>query len=61
MPNIKKWLATELAVILPIETIKLRSGKFQLSPTLAQLIITEHNINNNIKSNTKATLLPTTT
>ena len=43
MPNKKKWLAKEWAVILLIETIKLRSGKYQLSPILAQLIIMEQN------------------
>ena len=38
-----------------------RSGKFQLSPTLAQLVMTEHNIKRNMpfhNSNTNATLLP---
>ena len=44
MPNKKKRLAIESAVILQTETIIQRSGKFNLSPTLAQLIITEHNI-----------------
>ena len=45
MPNKKKRSAIESAVILLTETIIERSEKFQLSPTLAQLIITEHNIN----------------
>ena len=44
MPNKKKRLVIESAVILLTETIKQRSGKFQHSPTLAQLIIIEHNI-----------------
>ena len=43
MSNKKKQLAIESAVILLRETIKQRSGKFHLSPTFAQLIITEYN------------------
>ena len=45
MPNMKKQLAIKSAVILLTETIKQRSGKFELSPTLVQLIIRKHNIN----------------
>ena len=45
MPNKKKRLAIESAVILLTETIKQSSGKFQLSSILAQLITMEHNIN----------------
>ena len=47
--NKKKQLAIESAVILLTETITQRSGKFQLSQTLAQLIITEHNIDKNLR------------
>ena len=49
IPNTKKRLAIESAVIFLTETIKQRSGKFQLSPTLAQLIIIEHNINKQLR------------
>ena len=48
MPNKKKQLVIELAVILLTETIIQRSGKFNLSSTLTQLIITEHNINKHL-------------
>ena len=40
-----KRLTIESAVILLAEIIKQRPGKFQLSSTLGQLIIIEHNIN----------------
>ena len=49
MPNKKKRLAIESEVILLTETIKQRSGKFQLSQTLAQLIIIDHNINKHLR------------
>ena len=55
-PNKKKRLAIESAVILPTETIKQRAGTFQLSPTLAQLIIIEHNINKHFTLNQAQTL-----
>ena len=42
MPNKKKQLAIESTLILLTETMIQISGKFQLSPTLAQLIIAEH-------------------
>ena len=61
IPDKKKRLAIESVVILFTETIKQRSGKFQLSPTLAQLIIMKHKLNNYVKSKTNATLLPTKT
>ena len=44
IPYKKKRLAIEFAVILLNERIVQRSGKFKLSPTLAQFIITEHNL-----------------
>ena len=45
MPNEMKRLAIESTVILLIETIKQRAGKFQLSSTRIQLIAMERNIN----------------
>ena len=46
---IKNLLAKESVVILLRETIVQRSGKFQLSPTFTRLIITEYNINKNLR------------
>ena len=48
MPNKKKRLAIESAVILLTE-IKQRSGKFQLSSIMIQLVIMEHNINKQLR------------
>ena len=49
MPNKNKRLSIELLFILLSETIIQRSGKFHLSPTLAQIDpITEHNINKHL-------------
>ena len=45
IPNKKKRLTIESAVILLTKTIKRQSEEFQLSLTLAQLIIMEHDIN----------------
>ena len=49
MPNKKKQFVIESVVIPQTKTIIQRSGTFQLSPTLAQLIITEHNINKHLR------------
>ena len=48
MPNKKKQLAIDSAVILLSETLLQRYGNVQLSPTLALLIITEHYINKHL-------------
>ena len=58
MPNMKKQLARGSLVILLTETKKKkkRSEKFQLSLTLAQLIIMDHNIKKTFTFNQKQTL-----